>query len=69
MAHSLSHFVRQRTGSITHPLSGTTFVVKPNGDSAEVAMTRDGTTVTYPIAYEIGSGTHAFGYLAAARLR
>ena len=63
MAHSLSHFVQPKTGVINHTLSGTNFVIRPHGESIEVVMTRDGTTVTYPIAYAIGSGSHAFGYL------
>jgi tetratricopeptide (TPR) repeat protein len=46
-------------------LSGTKFVIKSHGDSIEVAMTRNGTTETYPIAYAIGSGNHAIGYLMA----
>ncbi len=63
MAHSLSHSVQPKTGNFRHALSGTLFVIKPDGDSAKVSMTRDGLTVSYPLAYSIGSGSHATGYL------
>ena len=63
MAHSLSHVVQPKTGTFQHVLSGSLFAVKPHGDSVSVTMTRDGLTVTYPLAYSIGSGSHAVGYL------
>jgi tetratricopeptide (TPR) repeat protein len=63
MAQSLSNVVQPKTGTFKHALSGTLFVVKPHGASASVSMTRDGLTVTYSLAYRIGSGSHAFGYL------
>lgn len=63
MARSFSHVLKPKTGTFKHALSGTLFVAKPHGDSASVSMTRDGLTVTYSLAYSIGSGSHAFGYL------
>src|SRR5581483_7148828 len=63
MARSLSHVVQPKTGTFKHALSGTLFVVKPHDNSVDVSMTRDGLTVIYQLAYSIGSGSHALGYL------
>jgi hypothetical protein len=66
MAHSLSHAAAPTKGTVTHALSGTTFVIQSREGQTEVVMKRDNMAATYPISYVIGSGSHAFGYLMEA---
>lgn len=63
MAHSFSHLVHPKSGTVTHPVSNTTFVIGPQRDPDRVTISRDGASASHTLAYTIGSGTHAFGYL------
>jgi tetratricopeptide (TPR) repeat protein len=62
MARSLSRPVDQPSGSFVHALSGTRFTVTSNHGLTQ-KVTRNGLSVEFPVAYVIGSGTHAYGYL------
>ena len=64
MAHSLAGSVTLRPGSFTHQPSGTKFVVGSGPGKSMASMSRDGITATYSIRYVVGSGAHAYGYLA-----
>ncbi len=59
MATSLGRPVNQPSGSFTHELSGSRFVLRP----ALQQLERHGVTVEHAVDYVIGSGNHAFGYL------
>lgn len=59
MATSLGGPVNQPSGSFTHTLSGSRFVLRP----ARQQLERNGLVVEHAIDYVIGSGNHAFGYL------
>ena len=62
MARSLSRPVDQPSGSFVHAPSGTRFTVTSNHGLTQ-KLTRNGLSAEYPVAYVIGSGTHAYGYL------
>ena len=62
MARSLSRPVDQPSGSFLHAPSGTRFTITSNHGLTQ-KLTRNGISAEYPVAYVIGSGTHAFGYL------
>lgn len=59
MANSLGRPVNQPSGSFTHALSGSRFVLRPAGQKLQ----RHGLTAEHAVEYVIGSGNHAFGYL------
>ena len=61
MAHSLSHKVQQPAGTFTHAASGSTFSVKSASGTTQIALSRDGVSIVYPVEYVIGSGTRASG--------
>ncbi len=61
MSRSLSHSLKQPSGSFTHQASGTHFVVNSAGASAQISLSRNGVSATYPVAFMIGSGIHASG--------
>lgn len=63
MAHSSGTPENQTSGTFTHTLSGTTFSVISTPTGMTQAIARHGITAKYPVAYVIGSGHHAFGYL------
>ncbi|MGH9612904.1 MAG: multiheme c-type cytochrome, partial [Bryobacteraceae bacterium] len=63
MAHSSATPENQTSGTFTHTLSGTTFSVISTPTGMTQAIARRGIVAKYPVAYVIGSGHHAFGYL------
>src|SRR5437867_1103347 len=65
MANSLSRPGKQPPGKFTHPLSGSQFTIQSNATGMAQRMERNGLTAQHPIAYVVGSGNHAFGYLVA----
>ena len=67
MAHSMSLAVAQPAGGFTHALSATRFDISSDPDGMAITMTRNGESAKYPMAYTIGSGKHAYGYLMRVR--
>lgn len=63
MGKSLSLTATQPRGRLSHRQSGTDFSISYSGGSMRQAMSRDGLTAQYEVAYVIGSGHRAFGYL------
>lgn len=63
MAHSLSSPKREPSGSFIHSISNTRFTIDSNDTRTIQRLERDGATANHQIAYVIGSGSHAFGYL------
>lgn len=61
MAHSLTSSVQVPPGSFVHSASGTKFSVSSSDSIAAISLRRDGLSAKYPIAYLVGSGSHAFG--------
>src|ERR1017187_4996461 len=63
MAHSLSEVTPQPEGSFEHALSKTRFSIRSNPSGVLQRFQRDGESGEQRVAYVIGSGAHAFGYL------
>jgi len=63
MANALSRAATQPAGEFRHTLSGTRFSVSQTAAGMRQRITRSGVSGEYPIAYVIGSGHRAFGYL------
>lgn len=63
MAHSLGHPTPQPSGKYFHALSKSQFTIECNNSRMVQRMERDGVTSEYPVAYQIGSGTHAYAYV------
>jgi tetratricopeptide (TPR) repeat protein len=63
MAKSLFRPGKQPSGSFTHALSGSTFTVRSANNEMRQRLERNGFEGEFPVAYVIGSGNHAFGYL------
>jgi hypothetical protein len=63
MAKSLFRPVKQVPGSFTHALSETRFKVESTATGIRQSIERNGLEASYPVAYVIGSGNHASGYL------
>lgn len=63
MAHSLSEVTPQPDGSFEHALSETRFSIRSNPSGVVQRFERDGEGGEQRVAYVIGSGAHAFGYL------
>lgn len=63
MAHSLRRPGREPEGSFVHSYSGTKFAIYSNRDGLWQRMERDGDVSEYRVAYVVGSGNHASGYL------
>jgi len=61
MARSLSHSAQQPSGTFKHSLSASTLEVKTTGGVTQIGLSRGGISISYPVAYVIGSGTHASG--------
>ncbi len=60
----MSESASQPPGQFLHKFSGTTFRIEPSSAGKMIQrMTRAGLTAYNPIAYVVGSGDHAFGYL------
>lgn len=63
MAHSLSLPQRQPSGSFLHSLSGTRFTIQSDDLRTTQRLERHGASADHTVAYVIGSGSHAFGFL------
>ena len=63
MAHSLSEAAPQPDGSFEHALSKTRFSIRSDASRMVQRFERDGESGEQRVAYTIGSGAHAFGYL------
>jgi cytochrome c554/c'-like protein len=63
MAHSLSSPIPQTSGTFLHAVSNSRFTIRSDGDRTIQHLERHGAGADYRVAYIIGSGTHAFGYL------
>ena len=63
MAHSLGESTPQPDGSFEHTPSKTRFTIRSNPSGMLQMFERDGESGQQRVAYVIGSGAHAFGYL------
>lgn len=63
MAHSLRRPAREPQGSFVHAVSGTKFTVYSDRTGLWQRMERDGDVSDYRVAWVIGSGNHASGYI------
>jgi hypothetical protein len=63
MAQALSQPVRQPYGAFEHLYSRTTFRTYEDSDGLHQTLVRNGENAEQRIAYVIGSGSHALGYL------
>jgi len=63
MAHSLSDVTGQPDGTFEHAFSKTRFSIHSNSSGMLQRFERDGVSGEQRVAYVIGSGAHAFGYL------
>ena len=63
MAHSLTETAALPTGSFEHVFSGTRFSVRTSAAGIVQELERGGESSTQQVAYIVGSGTHAFGFL------
>lgn len=63
MAHSLSETADQPGGTFEHALSKTRFSIRSTPAGMFQSLERDGKKSDQRVAYVIGSGAHAFGYL------
>ncbi len=63
MARSLEAPAREPSANFVHAASNTRFSIKWNGSQMIQGLERNGASASYNIAYAIGSGSHAAGYL------
>jgi hypothetical protein len=63
MGRAISTKTTQPAGRFRHDASGTEFVVTQEADGMHQRLSRDGFSADYKVAYAIGSGHKAFGYL------
>ncbi len=63
MAHSLSSPRPQPSGSFLHSASNTGFTIRSGEVRTIQHIERNGASADHQVAYVIGSGSHAFGYL------
>lgn len=63
MGNALTSRATQPAGQFVHKASGTKFTVRIKEDGMRQVISRDGLTGEYPVAYVIGSGHRAHGYL------
>ncbi len=63
MAHSLGPPSREPSGTVAHRESNTHFEVESNGSHMRQRIEQNGITAEYQIAYAVGAGSHAIGYL------
>lgn len=63
MANSLSRPHKQPSGRFTHALSDTRFRIESTATGMRQHIERNGLEAEYNVAYVIGSGNNAFGYL------
>ncbi len=63
MAHSLSPPQHLPSGSFLHSVSGTRFTIRSDDVRTIQQVERHGASADHQVAYIIGSGSHAFGFL------
>lgn len=63
MGRSLGQPGEEPSGQFVHAVSNSRFSIEWSGSRIVQRVDRDGLTAGYPIAYAIGSGTHARAYL------
>jgi tetratricopeptide (TPR) repeat protein len=63
MGNSLASQATQPAGRFIHSESGTKFSVRSAEGGMRQRISRDGLSGEYPVAYAVGSGHRAFGYL------
>ncbi len=63
MGRSISRVPVQPAGSFRHEISGSTFTITTNGSEMVQTVERGGLSSTHQVAYVIGSGNAATGYL------
>jgi hypothetical protein len=66
MAHSLSEATAQPDGSFEHAFSKTRFSIRSSSSGVIQRFERGGASSEQKIAFVIGSGVHAYGYLVEA---
>jgi len=66
MAHSLSNPVPQPDGSFEHTFSKTRFFIQSSSSGVVQRFERGGESGEQKVAFVIGSGIHAYGYLVQA---
>ncbi len=66
MAHSLSNATAQPDGSFEHSFSKTKFVIRSGPSGMAQTFERGGESGEQKVAFVIGSGVHAYGYLVQA---
>lgn len=64
MAHSLSIAGPQPDGAFDHPFSQTRFTIRNTNSGVVQTWTRKNESASITFRYIVGSGEHAFGYLA-----
>lgn len=67
MAHSLAIAGPQPDGTFEHLLSHTRFTTRNGSDGLVQSFRREGESESLTFEYVVGSGEHAFGYLAQVR--
>ncbi|MGH9447439.1 MAG: hypothetical protein ACRD3O_17150, partial [Terriglobia bacterium] len=63
MAHSLGPPARGPSGAFFDARADTQFTIESGKFRMVQRLTRDGISAAHPVAYSIGSGTHAIGYI------
>src|SRR5688572_13773797 len=63
MGNSISRVTAQPSGRFAHQPSLTTFTVRGTAVGMTQQLARDGLTASHRVAYAIGSGNAAFGFL------
>jgi len=66
MARSLRRVADEAEGSFQDAAAGTRFTIRSGRGGTFQRRERGGEAFDYPVAYAIGSGNHAYGYLVAA---
>lgn len=64
MAHSIEVAGPQPAGAFEHAFSGTRFTIRNEAGRVVQSLERNGEAQSATVQYAIGSGSHAFGYLA-----
>lgn len=64
MAHSIEVAGPQPEGAFVHAFSGTRFQIRNDTSGVRQSLERRGESESVTVQYAIGSGSHAFGYLA-----
>jgi hypothetical protein len=67
MAHSLGVPTREPSGNFVHVASNTQFSIESTGSRMVQRISRNGVSAEYDVAYAIGSGLHAVGFIVQLR--